>query len=260
MVHKLANSYKLMTKASLPTREYAGSELKFLSTWQNFNTQLRLSCWKFVNWTDINMSYQTFPPRCAKHGDAYQLIFSSYSSGIIIAKKPSHDNFILNIECEKERRWSGTNTIKSNDVYFCRFLRIKLPFKIFKCKPFVTSTSPAFWDFTLWQTTSRRHLLSFGKICCIFSILCFFCLRPKSVITYNTNQWLVMDEWMTCNFTSFLTVFQTYQDDVWMIMKGCVQGNSVYGWEDFTSSEDRTRPAGTVGQRLTYWATEAPKD
>ena len=38
-----------------------------------------------------------------------------------------------------------------------------------------------------------------------------------------------MDGWMTCDFTSFLAVFQTYQDDVWMIMKGCVQWNSVYG-------------------------------
>ena len=28
---------------------------------------------------------------------------------------------------------------------------------------------------------------------------------------------------MTCDFTSFLTVFLSYQDDVWMIMKGCVQ-------------------------------------
>ena len=34
-----------------------------------------------------------------------------------------------------------------------------------------------------------------------------------------------------------------------MIMKGCVQWNTVYGWEDFTLSED---------QRLTHWATEAP--
>ena len=38
-----------------------------------------------------------------------------------------------------------------------------------------------------------------------------------------------IDGWMTCDFTSFLTVFQSYQDDVWMIMKGCVQWNSVYG-------------------------------
>ena len=36
-------------------------------------------------------------------------------------------------------------------------------------------------------------------------------------------------------FTSFLTVFQSYQDAVRVIMKGCVQRNSVYGWEDFAS-------------------------
>ena len=63
---------------------------------------------------------------------------------------------------------------------------------------------------------------------------------------------------MTCDFTSFSTIFQSYQDDVRMIMKGCVQWNSVYGWEDFTSSEDRTRSARSVGQRLTHWATGAP--
>ena len=55
----------------------------------------------------------------------------------------------------------------------------------------------------------------------------------------------------SCDFTTFLTVFQSYQDDVWLIMKGCVQRNSVYGWEDFTSKEDRTRSAGSVG----HWAT-----
>ena len=37
-----------------------------------------------------------------------------------------------------------------------------------------------------------------------------------------------IDEWMTCDFTSFSTVFQSYQGDVWMIMKGCVQRNSIY--------------------------------
>ena len=67
-----------------------------------------------------------------------------------------------------------------------------------------------------------------------------------------------IDGWMTCDFTSCLTVFQSYQDDVWMIMKGCVQWNSVYGWEDFTSNGDRTRSARSVSQRLTNWATGAP--
>ena len=32
-----------------------------------------------------------------------------------------------------------------------------------------------------------------------------------------------MDEWITCDFTSFSTVFQSYQDDGMVIMKGCVQ-------------------------------------
>ena len=57
-----------------------------------------------------------------------------------------------------------------------------------------------------------------------------------------------LDGWMTCDFMSFQTVFQEYQDDVWMIMNGCVQWNSIYDWEDFTSSEERTCSAKSVGQ------------
>ena len=37
---------------------------------------------------------------------------------------------------------------------------------------------------------------------------------------------------MTRDFTSFSTVFQSYQDDERLIMKGSVQWSSVYGWED----------------------------
>ena len=32
---------------------------------------------------------------------------------------------------------------------------------------------------------------------------------------------------MNCDFTSFSTVFQSYQNDVRLIMKGCVQCNSI---------------------------------
>ena len=39
----------------------------------------------------------------------------------------------------------------------------------------------------------------------------------------------LMDGWMTCDFTSFSTVFQSYQDDERLIMKGCVQWSPVYG-------------------------------
>ena len=41
-----------------------------------------------------------------------------------------------------------------------------------------------------------------------------------------------MDGWMTCDISSFLTVFQSYQDDGRMIMKGYVRWNPVYDWKD----------------------------
>ena len=45
--------------------------------------------------------------------------------------------------------------------------------------------------------------------------------EEKSAYGYNfNNRW--MDDLR-------FDVFQSYQDDVWMIMKGCVQWNSVYG-------------------------------
>ena len=39
----------------------------------------------------------------------------------------------------------------------------------------------------------------------------------------------LVDGWVTCDFTSFSIVFQSYQDDERLIMKGCVQWNPVYG-------------------------------
>ena len=38
--------------------------------------------------------------------------------------------------------------------------------------------------------------------------------------------------WMTCGFMSFSTVFQPYQDVEQVIMKGCVQWNTIYNWKD----------------------------
>ena len=61
-----------------------------------------------------------------------------------------------------------------------------------------------------------------------------------------------MNGWLICNFTSFSTVFQSYQDDRRLIMKGCVQWNSVYGWEYFASSGDQALSARSVGQCLTH--------
>ena len=39
-------------------------------------------------------------------------------------------------------------------------------------------------------------------------------------------EWLA--DWMTCEFTSFATVFQSYEDDGWAIIKDHVQWNTVY--------------------------------
>ena len=57
---------------------------------------------------------------------------------------------------------------------------------------------------------------------------------------------------MTCDFTSFSTVFQSYQDDGQLIIKGCVQ------WNPFTVEKSSPRAglelgtARSVGQRLTH--------
>ena len=45
----------------------------------------------------------------------------------------------------------------------------------------------------------------------------------------SEQNFVKVDGWMICNFRSFSTVFQLYQDNGWMIMKGCVQWHSVYG-------------------------------
>ena len=46
-------------------------------------------------------------------------------------------------------------------------------------------------------------------------------------VVENWARW--KDGQMTCDLMSFSTVFQLYQDDGWMVMKGCVQWNLVNG-------------------------------
>ena len=48
----------------------------------------------------------------------------------------------------------------------------------------------------------------------------------QGVVPMNREE---ADGWMTCDFTSFLTVLQSYQDDERLIMKDCVQWNPIYG-------------------------------
>ena len=58
---------------------------------------------------------------------------------------------------------------------------------------------------TKWLTNEQDHLLS----------------------SYIAHFLSMMDGWITSDFTSFSTVFQSYQDDVRLIMKGCVHWNCV---------------------------------
>ena len=57
---------------------------------------------------------------------------------------------------------------------------------------------------------------------------------------------------MTCDFTSFSTLFRSYQDDGQMIMKGCVQWNP-FTVEKFLSRVGlKPRTARSVDQGLTH--------
>ena len=45
---------------------------------------------------------------------------------------------------------------------------------------------------------------------------------------------------MSCNFTAFPAVFLSCQVDGRVIMKGCVQWNSIYNWKDFCLGESNS--------------------
>ena len=39
--------------------------------------------------------------------------------------------------------------------------------------------------------------------------------------------------WLNCYYPTFSTVFQSYRDNGRVLMKGCVQWDLIYSWEDF---------------------------
>ena len=69
-----------------------------------------------------------------------------------------------------------------------------------------------------------------------FEISVFETLR---VIVLHSKNKLFKDGLVTFDFTSFLTVLQSYQDNGWAIMKSCVQWNPV--GKKIASSGDRFR-------------------
>ena len=76
-------------------------------------------------------------------------------------------------------------------------------------------------------------------------------LMPKSV---KSDGWL--DVWMTCDFVSFSTVFQSYQDNGQVIMKGCVQWHLVCGWKNFCFKQGSN--PGPLDQQASVQPTELP--
>ena len=59
---------------------------------------------------------------------------------------------------------------------------------------------------------------------------------------FGRKQLHLIDGWMTWDFQQYFS-----KDDGRLIMKGCVQWNSIYGCEDFALSGDRTWSARSVG-------------
>ena len=57
----------------------------------------------------------------------------------------------------------------------------------------------------------------------------FVLLHKDKIVSTTYYNLSLMDGCMTYDFTSFSTVFQSYQDDGRLIMKGCVQWSPVYG-------------------------------
>ena len=55
---------------------------------------------------------------------------------------------------------------------------------------------------------------------------------------------------MICDFTSFSTVFQSYQEK--MIMKGCLQWKCIYGEKISSRAGLELRTARSAGQSLTH--------
>ena len=86
------------------------------------------------------------------------------------------------------------------------------------------------------KINSKLRSLSLPAHSFPFSYLSDFEFRQSHFLRY-----LPMEGWMTCNSSSFLTVFQSYQDDVRVIMKGYAQWSLVSCWKISASSGARTR-------------------
>ena len=101
---------------------------------------------------------------------------------------------------------------------------------------------------TVWLLLATMFVYSPGKL----RLLWLYCAAWYKYARITSHWTLVssfflnweatwIDGWMTCNFMFFLTVFQSNQDDGWVIMEGWVQWNPIYDWNSPASSESRTQ-------------------
>ena len=60
---------------------------------------------------------------------------------------------------------------------------------------------------------------------------CSYTCKKRDFILYMHNTYPRCGWMGICNFTSFSTVFQAYQDDGWVIMEGCMQWDPVTVWK-----------------------------
>ena len=62
-------------------------------------------------------------------------------------------------------------------------------------------------------------------LCCVMDLLLQLLLNGPSSLKLTFS---FVNGWMTCNFTSFSTVFRSYKDDGRMIMKSRMQRFPIY--------------------------------
>ena len=92
-------------------------------------------------------------------------------------------------------------------------------------------------------------------------------INTKCSMRIKTRHWKVIeryklqptiDGWMTSDFTSFSTEFQSYQDDGRMIMKDCATEPRLWLKRSLPQVGIEPGIARSVGPRLTHWTTGAP--
>ena len=103
-----------------------------------------------------------------------------------------------------------------------------------------------------------------------FKLFTYFIIRKKTDVITKKNlmkyllrlsvaemvqlfMWRWMDDLQFYDF--FLAVFQSYEDDRWVIMKGCVQWNPFKIEKILASGGNWTGNPRSVGKCLTHWAT-----